>query len=634
MSANTDEYTYDGKTWTPCPTSPDGNCFFHALFGERTELNGRTHYFDKHAKFRRLYWVTFLLFFQHEDMPNELLETIEKCFVANDNFQGKFPSDPAHFQDYVQDVYLGEHWVFLEEIPLLCTLWNVKVVLFLDRQKRPKVFEPNPRLWGRFPFGSAVPLRQEVIRLSNNHFEKLSVESEPDTTSTCDLESKTMNYVDFDTDEETEELVYAQKKKYKKGGSAGILGGFYQIDVITMILLNATKKCKAWTISTENADAGKFDDLILESTDGDTLLQAKHKEDKSKVIGYDALMSTTSSDFSLPKYFVSFQEIKTKFKIQNLVICTNANLQTDKKMKDLLEPHTASEDSVLHFKGAPNKFYTFTEAIITDLRKNIEKYHAQNIPNIKMRIADEDIREYLAHMRFFPNFMNKESFDNIISELVPNLSLAQGLDSKNTFNHVHTVISDWFKSTTGRYLSKVQAKALLCDIRSNNLCDTLKYYDISFQTDSFPLNFKKILHVITPRKIVMSLLKVYQVFQKNGKDKALFLNPNDTVAIQKQVVQVFSIPRYTFLVVVQPHWANEEVVRRMFEKITKRLDDSENKKVILIAEAENELARHVKSLKPDLYEQMRDDVRFRDLTKEDQERLKKKKNIVFQGKRV
>lgn len=626
-------YNYEGKIWTPCATSPDGNCFFHAIFGERTELEGHALYFDKHAKFRRLYWVTFLLFFRHEAMSNELLEIIEKCFVANDNFQGKSPNDPDHFEDYIRDVFLGEHWVFLEEVPLLSTLWNITVVLFLDKQERPRIFEPNPQLWGRFPFGSVTPLRQEVIRLSNNHFEKLSVVSQQNTTVTDTFESKANNYENFlDTDEEADDSAYAHRKNYKKGGSAGVQGGLYQINVITMILLNSLKKCKVWLMSTENENAGKFDDLILESPDGDILLQAKHKEGKRKIIGYDALLSFTSGDFSLPKYFVSFQEIRTKFNIRHLVICTNAELQSDKKMQGLLEAHTVSEDSVLHFEGAPNKFYTFNEDIVDDLRENIKKYQVHNKLGIELYVADEEIKEYLGHLRFFVNFMIEESVDNVIDAIVPSLGLAKNLDSKDTFRHIHAAILDWFKSTNGRYLSRLEAKALLCNIRNDKFCDTLKDYDISFRTDLFSFSFKKILHIVPHRKVILSVVKMYQVLQKNEKVEALFLNPDDSIAIQKQVIQVFSIPRYTFLVAVSPVWTNQELIHRMFENIWKILGKSKYKKLILIAEAENDLARYIKSSKLDMYEEIREDIRFRDLTGEDQERLKKKRNIVFQGK--
>ncbi|XP_023311592.1 uncharacterized protein LOC108909966 [Anoplophora glabripennis] len=631
MAAN--EYKHSGKTWAPSPTYADGNCFFHALFGEETELDGKRFYFDKRASFRRLYWAAFLMFFQHGEMSDTLLETLQKCFIASDSFVDKSPRDPDDYNEYIRNVAVGQYWVLVEEIPILSTLWNVTVVLFLGEHDQPKVFQPDPQILTGFPFGSIVPVREQVIRLSDHHFERLSVAGEPSTSLADSFVSGTSSDGD-DSDEEVGDSLYKDRKRYKKGGSAGVQGSLYQIDVITLVLFNALKKFKHWLLSTENVAAGKFDDLVMESPEGDVLIQAKHKDEnnkgKRKIINYDALLSPTTSAFSLAKYLFSFQEIRTRFKLKNIVICTNADLQTDKNMEGLVAPHTITEESVLHFKGAANTFYTFTDGMVEELKQSVQKY----TPNTKTCFSDEDIKEFLSYLQFFPNYMNKETIDSVVDELVPSLSLAQDLDTKDTFKNVHGVILEWFKNGEGQYMSKLEAKAILCDIRTTRYCKTFETYDVSFKNDlvSIQRNTKMIIHVIPARELItLSAVRIYRALQQNKTVNALFLDPNDSLSVQKQVVEGFSHPRYTVLVITAPTWRNDDVIHKMCRKIVKILENSKYKKLVLVTEEKDKLGRCMKELNLDSYGEIREEIRFHDLTEEAQNALKRKRNIIFQG---
>ncbi|XP_018578335.1 uncharacterized protein LOC108916539 [Anoplophora glabripennis] len=98
--------------------------------------------------------------------------------------------------------------------------------------------------------------------------------------------------------------------RYEKGGDVGSKGVGFQIGLLTVSLLNALQRIRNWRLSTENKRAGKFDDVVLEWPEGSVLLQAKHK--KKRKITLEELLSTNSrnDDFSLPKYFLSYQEIK------------------------------------------------------------------------------------------------------------------------------------------------------------------------------------------------------------------------------------------------------------------------------------------------------------------------------------
>ncbi|KAJ8909954.1 hypothetical protein NQ315_014905 [Exocentrus adspersus] len=295
--------------WYPC------------LWEQRTVESGES-YFNKHALFRRMYWASFLTFFNNGDKSDELFEIFQECFARRTTTD----EEPlTNLDQYVNKIVQSNYWVFMEEIPILCTLLNVRVVLFLD-EREPVIFMPDARICRGFPFCNTAKITEQVIRLTNNRFERLVIAQHSEAQKEDEQEPE-MCRSQLETNETNDkiEAVYLQKKEHKIKGSAGFQGGEYQIGLLTMVLLNAVRKMKIWALSTENDEAGKFDDLVFESPEGDVLVQAKHKEGKNKIIKYEALMTTsTNGDFSLPKYYVSFQELKRKFNLRNVVICTNA----------------------------------------------------------------------------------------------------------------------------------------------------------------------------------------------------------------------------------------------------------------------------------------------------------------------
>lgn len=163
--------------------------------------------------------------------------------------------------------------------------------------------------------------------------------------------------------------------KQKQGG-AGSEGVDFQLNLLTVVLLNTFerhkrdrwKNRKKWQISTENEDAGVFDDVVLQKPDGDILIQAKTR--KTKNIRLKELLSTKNDDFSLCKYFLSYQEITSKFKVKNVVICTNTNVQ-----KEVLKYMNLIEDdyeSALHCNIGGYSLYKFNENIRPLLYQNLK----------------------------------------------------------------------------------------------------------------------------------------------------------------------------------------------------------------------------------------------------------------------
>ncbi|KAG5894034.1 hypothetical protein JTB14_018136 [Gonioctena quinquepunctata] len=133
-------------------------------------------------------------------------------------------------------------------------------------------------------------------------------------------------------------------EKYKKSkGAAGLKGVEYQINLLALFALEGFSWGN-WKLSTENEKAGKFDDMVFQSSNGDFLLQSKHKDGKKKNVSSEDFWSTNSNndDFSLSKYFSSFVNIRKKFEVKLLFLCTNIDLSTG---EDIFQKEDVSDDS-------------------------------------------------------------------------------------------------------------------------------------------------------------------------------------------------------------------------------------------------------------------------------------------------
>ncbi|KAJ8953980.1 hypothetical protein NQ314_007173 [Rhamnusium bicolor] len=196
-----------------------------------------------------------------------------------------------------------------------------------------------------------------------------------------------------------EEIKFERRQFSKKKGSAGIEGGLFQINLLTMFLIIGLKQqyCR-WLLSTENEEAEKFDDIVFETGFSDILVQAKYRLNKNKKITIEDLFSTNSKndDFSLPKYFFSFEVVKKKFTVEYIVICTNADIKLDEQMRAFVNTKRLEND-MMHLEGMDYTFYTFNDCIISELEKNVRKYYADNLQckNIDENIiSTENIKDF------------------------------------------------------------------------------------------------------------------------------------------------------------------------------------------------------------------------------------------------
>ncbi|HLP34576.1 MAG TPA: ankyrin repeat domain-containing protein [Amoebophilaceae bacterium] len=149
-------------------------------------------------------------------------------------------------------------------------------------------------------------------------------------------------------------------------GTTGIEGSLYQIKLLMLFLYRGINQGYSFSLGSEWKDAGKFDDLIFKYKVNNKylLLQAKHKIDEAKKIRRVDLLIEGNGDFSLVKYFDSYQTIKTnplfEGKIKDLILFTNIDL--DKEMKDEVTKVNESDPLLLFPEETkPAERYKFKE---------------------------------------------------------------------------------------------------------------------------------------------------------------------------------------------------------------------------------------------------------------------------------
>ncbi|XP_023311282.1 uncharacterized protein LOC108909227 [Anoplophora glabripennis] len=204
------------------------------------------------------------------------------------------------------------------------------------------------------------------------------------------------------------------RARYEKGGDAGSKGVGFQVDLLTMFLLNALQRISNWRLSTENKRARKFDDVVLEWPEGAILLQAKHKTKKK--ITMEELLSTNSKndDFSLPKYFLSYQEIKNEFKVKNVVICTNASVHD--RVLEFLDSRRISSESMLYCEDDDYSFYTFNMEILPRLKENVEIYLEKNYRNRNIDqtvINEENLKDFLKCLQVYVDYPSENCLEKV-----------------------------------------------------------------------------------------------------------------------------------------------------------------------------------------------------------------------------
>ncbi|WP_341816351.1 ankyrin repeat domain-containing protein [Wolbachia endosymbiont (group A) of Nomada goodeniana] len=151
--------------------------------------------------------------------------------------------------------------------------------------------------------------------------------------------------------------VKPSSQEYTKSGLVHTLhGDIYQLKLLMLFVKRGLDRGYLFKLATEMDTAEKFDDLVFQyeknNADGieekvGRFLQAKHKQDESKTISVNDLLTQTKTkgEFSLQKYFISYRKIKQNREFESnqsadktskdFVICTNIGFKFGDKKCDL-----------------------------------------------------------------------------------------------------------------------------------------------------------------------------------------------------------------------------------------------------------------------------------------------------------
>ncbi|MCX3065156.1 OTU domain-containing protein [Wolbachia endosymbiont of Drosophila pseudotakahashii] len=181
-------------------TKGDGNCFFHAAFGE--EVHGC--YRANKAQEMREEWSKFLSkfeSFQDPNMPKALRGYLYGVFYAfkgtnegikamedlglqgeiTDHGENSLLADSAFYKSYLRKIEEQNYHVFMQEASLLASLANTEIHIYMKAEDRlcKQVFEPNSemvkgyvpnqRLWGEST--------KVVILCQDNHYSRFHSET-------------------------------------------------------------------------------------------------------------------------------------------------------------------------------------------------------------------------------------------------------------------------------------------------------------------------------------------------------------------------------------------------------------------------------------------------------------------------
>lgn len=420
------------------------------------------------------------------------------------------------------------------------------------------------------------------------------------------------------------------QEKFRKRGNSGNKGRKFQGHLTTLCLLNAYKALRNWKLSSENEKAGKFDDVVLEWPGGAFLIQAKHREKKT-ISFHDLLSNNNSCDLCLPKYYLSYREIRDHFQVTNVVICTNARVTVDTSSQNYLNREVVGSDNLLYCQGYDSSFYTLNETILPLLKERLRTYlQLKGDDADKDIISDENIKDFFQHFQFYYNYPSETDLMLVIRELLCHMRLASNdifcsISPQDILNKV----IDWCDLPRGQYeyLSEPQMVAMVSEIRSSKYCETLDLYNVMFENNDFVFKEpKRIFHVVAEDGYFWQVLKIFRVFQ-TSKIEALYISP-DHDNMRGQMVKTFALPRYEFLIIVWPNALQGAAAREIYEKLRVILQTYKYKKIILVTETDNNLAVPFE-IPNDIYEVVQGGITFDDFSKETQRYLIKKKIIVF-----
>ncbi|KFB35720.1 AGAP012173-PA-like protein [Anopheles sinensis] len=216
----------------------------------------------------------------------------------------------------------------------------------------------------KFPDGqtlAGIAEKKKLEKIESLFLEKGTDISKPDTNSSPVLKKRRVTTYDGKTanvakNTHSTAISTSSAKQNENTGLKSFLHGIaYQLKLILIIFAHAyeLKKNKSnfeCTVSTEDPDAGKFDDIVYKyrypGEFNTVYIQAKHKKNPYSIVKNDLTTSSNDSPFALVPYFSSFLDLKllNNSNTKDLFLTTNATIDdTLLPMVKELKRSTAAE---------------------------------------------------------------------------------------------------------------------------------------------------------------------------------------------------------------------------------------------------------------------------------------------------
>ncbi|WP_341816186.1 ankyrin repeat domain-containing protein [Wolbachia endosymbiont (group B) of Elophila nymphaeata] len=307
------------------------------------------------------------------DSEEEKLARIKRVFEKEPkpdiDFQGKDNDTPLHIAVRKKELKVIE-WLIKNgakiDIKNSRGRTQLEVAQHLERQDIVEVLKSHIQLnlKASVEEQSASQQQSQQKRTKTDSKEDKLEDSNPKKQKTSSPDGQPMG-VDQDTSSRKKISILDGKNTYDASGLKHTLHGVvYQLKLLMLFLKRGLNKSYNFRLATEMDAAEKFDDLVFqyenERKDGKVyrFLQAKHKQDESKKIAVNDLLTEKDEDFSLQKYFLSYRKIKQnpefndkRDELKDFVICTNIDLGDD--LQNSFE-RLEDEDDIISIKVGNN----------------------------------------------------------------------------------------------------------------------------------------------------------------------------------------------------------------------------------------------------------------------------------------
>jgi thymidylate kinase len=210
------------------------------------------------------------------------------------------------------------------------------------------------------------------------------------------------------------------------------LGNDYQFDLLLLCAHQSVESGIKFKLSTEQKDAGKFDDLVLkiEEKSGKTRYifgQAKHKV-RAGNFEFQTIME--SNNFKLSKYFESWDEILMKYSNteKDILIITNNRIDTQKTQSSgLVKIDSDDKKSSLYFAED-----TSDDLIFKNVGK-LYKFPAKSAFPVERQAVFQVLKNDFANKNIGQNFSD---FDDKLNSFMDQLVFVTSLELKDIEDHI------------------------------------------------------------------------------------------------------------------------------------------------------------------------------------------------------